>query len=78
MENVMKYTYDRYVAKSGICPLCGTELNYQFDDVMKKPQSNFVWIDLPWTCEYCGATGIEYGRYVFIEHWDMREGEAEQ
>lgn len=54
--------------ESGICPLCGCELEYGEDIPM---DNGGVY---EWTCPGCGATGREGYDKVFDKHYNVQEG----
>ena len=56
--------------KSGICPLCGSELEYG-EDIPLDDGGVYEW-----TCPACGATGKEGYDKVFDRHYNVCDGDG--
>ena len=56
--------------ESGICPICGSELEYGDDEPL---DDGGVY---EWTCPSCGATGEEGYDKVFDKHYNVYDGDG--
>ncbi len=54
--------------ESGICPICGGELEYG-DEIAVEDESGYY----KWTCSECGATGKEIYDKVFDQHYEVKD-----
>lgn len=54
--------------ESGICPMCGGELEYGQEITLEDDAGYHEW-----TCSECGATGKEYYDKVFDRHYEVKE-----
>ena len=53
------------IQRPGECPKCGGSLEYPGN---RADEHEDDMIGYPWTCEACGATGIEWHTMTFVEH----------
>ena len=54
--------------ESGICPICGGELEYGQEITLEDDAGYHEW-----TCAECGATGKEYYDKVFDRHYEVKD-----
>lgn len=54
--------------ESGICPICGCELEYRKEITLEDDAGYHEW-----TCPECGATGREYYDKVFDRHYEVKD-----
>jgi len=62
MEIEIKYT------EPGICPVCEA-MALEYTD--QEGRDDYMDLELTWSCNNCGAIGVEGYRMTFMEHFDV-------